>query len=262
MLLKGKGMNNSKDIYKEQLVSIIMPAYNCQKYIYESIKSVKEQLYEQWELIIVDDCSTDNTSIIIEKIKESDSRIKLYNMKENVGAAMARNYGVENAKGKYIAFLDSDDLWHHLKLQKQITYMEKYNVNFTCTSYNKIDEMGIQLNKIIHVQKKIEYNELLKDNCGNSTVIYNSEKLGKFFIPNIKKRNDYVMWLKILKTEKYLYGIDDVLGSHRVRSGSLSENKISLIKYHWLVYRKIEKLTLIKSSYLIMYWGFKSIFKS
>lgn len=238
----------------EQLVSIIMPAFNCQDYIGESIKSVIEQTYKNWELIIINDFSNDNTKLIIEEYGEKDSRISIYTLFENKGAAFCRNYAIKLSKGNYIAFLDSDDLWKKNKLKDQIQYMRNHDYNFTCTSYDKVDEKSNELNQTITYGNKRDYDGLLKNNCGNSTVIYNADKLGKFFIPNIRKRNDYLMWLQILKIETYLYELETTLSSHRVREGSLSKNKISLIKYHWIVYRKIEKLSLLKSINLIVYW--------
>lgn len=244
-------------INKTPLVSIIMPTYNSAKYIGDSIQSVFDQTYKNIELIIIDDCSTDNTEEIVEN-KNKNDYIKYYKLEKNSGAAFSRNLGVEKAKGSFIAFIDSDDLWKENKLEKQINYMIKNKIYFSCTYYDKIDENGIFMNKIIKNDFEISYSSLLKNNCGNSTVIYNCEKLGKFFIPNIKKRNDYVMWLAVIKKSKKLVTYPEVLGSHRIRGNSLSSNKISLIKYHWMVYRDIEKLNYIKSLYLILYW---SLFK-
>src|SRR5699024_10466791 len=144
---------------------------------------------------------------------------------------------------------------------KQIGYMEEHDLSFTCTSYNKINENGESLNQTIEPNAIYDYNSVLKSNPGNSTVIYNSEVLGKFNIPDIKKRNDYVLCLKIIKRAKYMYGINETLSSHRLRKGSLSSTKLSLIKYHWIVYRKYEKLSLVKTLYMIIYYIYKSIKK-
>ena len=138
--------------------------------------------------------------------------------------------------------------------------MKENNYNFTCTSYTKIDEEGNYLNRTIQAKDKSDYNGVLKTCPGNSTVIYNAKKLGKFKIPDIKKRNDYVMWLQVMKKEKYLYGIQEPLGSHRIRKGAISSKKTTLVKYHWKVYREIEKLSLFKSSYLIIYWIVVTVF--
>lgn len=245
----------------EDLVSIIMPSYNCEDFIGFTLDSVIKQTYQNWEVIIVDDCSTDNTVEVVNSYILKDSRIKCYKLDRNSGAALARNKAIEFANGKYLAFLDSDDLWFPEKLSVQISFMKKNNYSFTCTSYTKVDEHGRYLNRTIKARKKSNYNDILKRNPGNSTVIYNASDLGKCMIPNIKKRNDYVMWLQIVKKAKNLYGIDKPLGSHRIRKGSLSRNKMSLVGYHWKVYREIEKLSIIRSSYLVFYWIIFTVFK-
>lgn len=245
----------------EKLVSVIMPAYNCETFISATIESVLAQSYSNWELIIIDDCSTDGTKVIAQKYANLDKRIKILEKPENSGAAISRNSGVEFATGVYIAFLDSDDIWFEKKLSKQIEFMETNGYLFSCTSYNKIDEQGLDLNRVVECRKTSDYNQILKKNPGNSTVMYNSEVLGKHFIPNIKKRNDYVMWLSVIKEAKTLYGLEEVLSSHRLREGSLSNKKFDLVKYHWIVYRDIEKLSLLKSSYLIFYWILKTVTK-
>ncbi len=239
---------------KEDLVSVIMPAYNCEDFIGITLDSVINQTYQNWEVIVVDDCSTDITVEIVQGYIKKENRIRYHKLQENSGAAIARNKAIDLAKGKYMAFLDSDDVWFPEKLTKQISFMEANNYGFTCTSYTKIDEQGKYLNRTIIAKPKSDYDGVLKTCPGNSTVIYNAEKLGKFKILDIKKRNDYVMWLQVIKKEKYLYGIKEPLGSHRIRTEGLSSNKKSLVGYHWRIYRKIEKLSLVKSSYLIIYW--------
>lgn len=253
-------MNENKT-NKEDLVSIIMPAYNCERFIGIALDSVISQTYRNWEVIVIDDCSTDNTAHVVQEYLKKDNRIKYYKLDKNSGAAVARNKAVDIAKGKYMAFLDSDDVWFPEKLTKQIEFMEENNYGFTCTSYTKIDEEGQYLNRTIVAEYKRDYDGVLKTCPGNSTVIYNAEKLGKFKIPDIKKRNDYVMWLQVIKKEKYLYGIEEPLGSHRIRAEGISSNKMSLVGYHWKVYREIEKLSLLKSSYLIVYWVVATLFK-
>lgn len=246
---------------KEELVSIIMPAYNSGGFIGTTLDSVINQSYKNWEVIVVDDCSTDNTADVVQEYIKNDNRIKYYKLEKNSGAAVARNKAVDLASGKYMAFLDSDDVWFPEKLKKQIGFMEENDYGFTCTSYTKINEIGESLNRTIITQTRRDYNGILKRCPGNSTVIYNAEKLGKFFIPDIKKRNDYVMWLKVIKKEKYLYGLQESLGSHRLSSNGISKNKKSLVKFHWKVYREIENLTLFYSIYLILYWIVKTMFR-
>lgn len=246
----------------EGLVSIITPAYNCEKYIGETIESVLKQSYENWELIIVDDCSTDNTKSVVEEYIKRDKRIKYYSLDVNSGAAVARTKAMELASGEYIAFLDSDDLWMPNKLEKQISFMKANNYNFTCTSYEQVDENGNSLNKVIKAKKKTDYNGvLLSCPVGNSTVIYNAKNLGKFVVPNIRKRNDDALWLQILKKEKYIYGMPDIVAKYRVRHDSISSNKLSLIKYHWKLYREIENLSILRSLFHICFWGLLKVFR-
>jgi teichuronic acid biosynthesis glycosyltransferase TuaG len=252
---------STNEIKREDLVSVIMPAYNCGDFIGITLDSVINQTYQNWEVIVVNDYSTDNTAEVVQAYINKDNRIKCYNLEKNSGAAVARNKAIDIATGKYMAFLDSDDVWFPEKLTKQIAFMEENNYGFTCTSYTKIDEQGKYLNRIIVAQPKRDYDGVLKTCPGNSTVIYDAEKLGKFKIPDIKKRNDYVMWLQVIKKEKYLYGIEEPFGSHRIGIEGISSNKRSLVGYHWKVYREIEKLSLLRSSYLIVYWVIVTVFK-
>lgn len=240
---------------EEDLISIIMPTYNCGKYIERTINSIINQTYINWELIIVDDCSKDNTQEVLAKYKK-DERINYIRLKKNSGAAIARTEAIKKAKGNYIAFLDSDDIWYPEKLAKQLKFMKINNYNFTCTAYEQIDENDKSLNKIIKTRKRADYNRILLD-CpiGNSTVMYNVNKLGKFEVPNIRKRNDDALWLQIIKKAKYIYGYNEVLMKYRIRNNSISSNKLSLIKYHWQLYRKIEHLSVARSIFHICYWG-------
>lgn len=243
----------SKEKHHEELVSIIMPSYNSEKFISDSIQSVQKQTYENWELLIVDDCSTDRTVSLIKDFIEMDSRIQLEVLDKNSGAAIARNTAIKQAEGVYLAFLDSDDLWKKDKLSKQIRFMEENQYVFTSTSFEEVDEENRLTDQLIPSHKQLDYNGLLKYCPGNSTVVYNAKELGKFYIPNIKKRNDFVMWLQVIKKAEYLYGLEDVLTYYRVREGSLSKDKVDLVKYQWNVYRKIEGLSFFKSFYLLVH---------
>lgn len=240
---------------REGLVSIITPTYNCGKFIGETIESIQAQTYENWEMVIVDDCSTDNTKEIVEAYIESDSRIKYYCLKTNSGAAVARTTSMKMAEGEYMAFCDSDDLWMPEKLERQLKFMEETGHAFTCTAYEQINEEGISLERKIMPKEKCDYNRLLLD-CpvGNSTVMYHVKKMGKFEVPNIRKRNDDALWLQMLKKEKYIWGMNDVLMKYRIRQNSISSNKLKVIKYHWILYREVEQLSVIRSLFHIGYW--------
>ena len=244
------------------LISIITPTYNCGKFIGETIESVINQTYENWEMIIVDDCSKDNTKDIVNKYAQNDDRIKYHILETNSGAAIARTRAMELARGDYMAFLDSDDLWVEDKLEKQLKFMKENNFNFVCTEYEQIDEQSNPLGKIIKVRDKANYNRVLLD-CpvGNSTVMYNVKAMGKFKVPNIRKRNDDALWLQMLKKEEYIYGMKETLMKYRIRENSISSNKLDLVKYHWYLYREIENLSVIRSVFHIGYWGIIKVFK-
>lgn len=237
----------------KELVSIITPSYNSSKYIEETIASVQAQTYSYWEMLITDDGSTDNSFEIIKKICKKDSRIKLFSIK-NAGPAVARNNSIKHAKGKYVAFLDSDDLWMPNKLALQIKFMVKNNFNFTFTSYMMIDEKSnIIKNSLISSSHKISYNDMLSENSiGCLTAVYDQEKIGKIYMPNIRKRQDYGLWFKILKNEKFAYGMKESLAYYRIGQSSLSKNKFELIKWNWILFHKVEKNSVIKSSYYLL----------
>ena len=246
----------------EDLISIITPTYNCGEFIGETIESVLKQSYPHFEMIIVDDCSTDTTKMIVERYTLQDNRIKYHLLEENSGAAVARTKAMELAAGKYMAFLDSDDLWTEDKLERQLAFMQQNGYAFTCTAYEQVDEDGVLLGKIITTKRKTDYNGvLLTCPVGNSTVMYNVEKLGKFAVPNVRKRNDDALWLQMLKKEKYIYGMPDVLMQYRIRANSISSNKLALVKYHWILYRDIEHLSVARSVFHIGFWGFLKVFK-
>lgn len=242
------------------LVSIITPTYNSALYIGETIESVLKQSYKNWEMIIVDDCSIDNTKGIVEGYMQKDFRIRYYKLEANSGAAIARNRAMELAKGKYMAFLDSDDLWASNKLEYQLLFMENNGYPFSCTSYSQISESGKSLNRTIKAKNKVNYNRLLLD-CpvGNSSVMYDVSKMGKFEVPNIRKRNDDALWLKMLKKEEYIWGLSDCLMYYRIRPNSISINKLNLLKYHWCLYRRIEHLSILRSLFHIFFWCFLKI---
>ena len=244
------------------LVSVIMPTYNCAAFIAETLDSIKAQTYTDWEIVIVDDCSKDNTREIVEKYMSEDPRIKYHCLEVNSGAAVARTVAMEKAEGQYMAFCDSDDLWMPDKLERQLAFMNENGYAFSCTAYEQIDEDSKSLDRIIKTVKKTDYNRLLLD-CpvGNSSVMYNVEKMGKFEVPNIRKRNDDALWLQMLKKEKYIWGMPDVLMRYRIRKNSISSNKLKVIKYHWILYREIEHLNVFRSAFHIFWWCVLKVFR-
>lgn len=232
---------------EKNLVSIIMPSYNTANYIGESINSVLSQTYENWELIIVDDCSTDYTDEVVKKFL-NDKRIKYFRNNKNSGAAISRNKALREAKGRWIAFLDSDDLWVPEKLEKQINLMEKNNHSFSYTFYEEIDEIGNNLNIRVLGPKKITkfgmYNYCWP---GCLTVMYDANKIGLIQIEDIKKNNDYAMWLKIIKkTNCYLYPYS--LAFYRKRAGSISNHSyVKLIKWHYKLFKEVDNQNIFNS---------------
>ncbi len=235
------------------LVSVVTPCFNAERYIGETIESVTAQTYINWELLIIDDGSSDKSAEIITEYIKKDPRIH-YIYQENSGAAAARTKGMHTAKGKYVAFLDSDDLWHPDKLEKQLSFMRKSGALFSATAYEQIGENGDKNGKVFYPPEKCGYRKmlLLGNPIGNSTVIYDREILGDFTVPDIEKRNDFALWLRILHDCDYCLGMRDVLASYRLRGGSISSNKLGLIKYHWRLYREIERLGFFKSCFYLL----------
>jgi len=239
----------------DALISIITPTFNSEKYIEETIQSVLNQTYKNWELVIVDDASTDTTSKIIKELQDKDSRIQFLQLGINSGAGIARNKGIEMAQGEFVAFLDADDLWKPEKLLKQLDFMNKNNALVCYSSYQLIDEKSNSLNTIIHALPVLDKKKMLKANyIGNLTGIYNAKKLGKLYMPVIRKRQDWGLWLKCIEKSGKAYGINEVLASYRVRENSISSNKLNLLKYNYLFYRKACKFGVFKSGiYLIQF---------
>lgn len=214
------------------LVSIIMPSYNTERFIADSIQSVLNQTYQNWELIIVDDCSTDNTDTVVASF--TDSRIRYLKNDVNSGAAVSRNRALREAKGKWIAFLDSDDLWAPEKLEKQIKFMEENDYHFSYTNYEKIDEESNKLNIFVSGPKEVTEKDMYRY-CwvGCLTVMYDAEQVGLIQIKDIKKNNDYAMWLQVSKKAN-CYLLSENLAKYRIRKKSISHDKLSKkLKSHY-----------------------------
>lgn len=246
----------------EPLVSIITPVYNAERFLSETIKSVKEQTYKNWELLLVDDCSKDNSAKIIKEFNRTDDRIKYIKLEKNSGASISRNTGIKNAKGRFIAFVDSDDLWEPEKLEIQISYMLEKKLGFTFTSYRYMKENGVKTNKVAKAPFKINYNGLLKNTIiGCSTVVIDKDIIGEFEMPLVKRGQDTATWLQILRNEKYAYGIQKDLVNYRLVGDSLSSNKIKALKRTWNTYRNVEKLNIFKCSYVFCFYVYNAIKK-
>ena len=246
-----------------ELVSIITPMYNSENFIGETIKSVLNQTYIYWEMIIVDDASSDNSIAIVEKITNEESRIKLIKSSIDLGPAKARNMGIELASGRYISFLDSDDLWLPEKLEKQILFMKEKKCALSYSSYQKIDYEGAYFGKVIIKNLKPSYHDLLKTNhigCLTAMIDLNVIK-NKEFMPNIKKRHDHGLWLLIVKKGYAVYGIQEILAQFRYRSGSISHDKISSAYYQWKLYREFENLNYVKCIYYMITWAWNGLLK-
>lgn len=222
------------------LVSIIMPSYNTERFIADSIQSVLNQTYQNWELIIVDDCSTDNTDTVVASF--TDSRIKYLKNEKNSGAAVSRNRALREARGKWIAFLDSDDLWASEKLEKQIKFMEENDYHFSYTNYEKIDEESNKLNIFVSGPKEVTEKDMYRY-CwvGCLTVMYDAEQVGLVQIKDIKKNNDYAMWLQVSKKAN-CYLLSENLAKYRIRKKSISHDKLSKkLKSHYDLFHYCDK---------------------
>ena len=226
---------------KIPLISIITPNYNCGRFIAQTIESVLAQTYTNWEMLIVDDCSTDNSYQIALEYAQKDSRIKVFQNEKNSGAAISRNKAIELSQGEYLAFLDSDDLWLPEKLEKQLQFMQENDCDFSFTEYEHIDEENNSLLKVAKVIKRLSYKKMLM-HCwpGCLTVMY-SQKNGKIYGPDIKKNNDHALFLRVLKNSQNAKGFPIILAKYRIRNGSISSKKTSIIKYYLKVVHEFEK---------------------
>ena len=243
------------------IVSIIMPSYKSERYISEAITSVLNQSYNNWELLIIDDASPDNSNNIINKFVDNDNRVKLIKLKHNSGPAIARNKAIKIARGRYIAFLDSDDIWQPSKLEEQIKFMENNNLAFAFSAYDVINVNSIQVGSF-YPPIKITYNDMLKtSSIGCLTAIYDTETLGKLFMPEIYQKQDYGLWLEILKKVEFAKGISKPLAKYRVRDNSISSAKLRGSVYQWKIYRELEKISILKSIYYLVHYMINGLIK-
>tara|TARA_B110000503_G_scaffold67557_1_gene105785 strand:- start:345 stop:1106 length:762 start_codon:yes stop_codon:yes gene_type:complete len=234
------------------MVSIITPVYNCEEFLEECIQSVLNQTLKDWELILIDDCSIDSSSRIINKYISLDSRIKRYSFNKNVGAGVARNKGIEISRERFIAFLDSDDYWHKNKLKLQIEYMIRKNIDFSYTNFFVLDKED-KVSKIILTPKSVNSFSLLFNNYIKTlTAIYDTKRIGKIYMPNYRKRQDWGLWFNLLNKTNKAYRFTEPLAYYRTSNTSLSKSKLKLVKENFNFYRFFLQKNLLESFIMII----------
>lgn len=246
----------------QPLISVITPAFNAEKYIEDTIKSVLSQSYQNWEHLIVLDCnSKDRTEEIIKQYSLKDPRIKLITSPQAIGASNNRNLALDAAKGEYVAFLDSDDLWTPDKLSKQVAFMIQKNCAFSFTGFRRISQDNSVLGYAHQMPEKVSYNELLKNNCiACLTVVFKRDQFSDLRFQE-HGWEDMAFWLQILKRTPYAYSVNEPLALYRIVKGSRSNNKLFAAKLRWNTYRLVEKMSLVKSTYLFLIYAFTALFK-
>ncbi|WP_318411633.1 glycosyltransferase family 2 protein [Photobacterium leiognathi] len=243
-------------------VSIITPIYNAEKYIIETIESVINQTYKNWEYILVDDCSTDNTVNLINDSFRNDSRIKVISSPSNGGAGLARNIGLEKASSNYIAFLDSDDLWSPTKLEKQIEFMQANNSAIVHCSYSFIDEESKSIPGRVNVSKYVDLNSYMKNTeIGMSTSLINRNIVGDFRLNPMRTRQDTKLWITLLGKGFIANGLDDDLVLYRIRHGQISGNKFVIAWRTLKLYLSVDSLPLMGRLSNFTHYAFNGIFK-
>ena len=221
------------------LVSIITPAYNAARFIGETIESVLRQTYPYWELLITDDCSSDDTVHVIEGYAQKDSRIKLFVLKQNAGAAVARNNSIDKAQGRYIAFLDGDDWWYPNKLEVQLDFMEEHKYEFVFSAFEYADE-HLNVTGVSWKPWRISKRSMkIGCNIGTPGVIYDTKRIGKIYMPKLKTGEDWGTWLRVVQQTDYAYAINTPLWKYRVIKGSLSSDKWKLVQNDIKMYREV-----------------------
>ena len=246
----------------QPLVSVIMPCYNMEKYIAATIHSVQQQTCPHWELLIVDDASTDGTADIVRSHQMQDDRILFVVKPKHSGIADTRNQCISMAKGRFLAFLDADDLWHPEKLEQQLQFMTERNIGFSYSSYDCVDEEGKPLEKMVKSAGNLDYDAYLHNTIiGCSTVMIDTTIIGNVFVPNFRTSEDTATWLNILKKGFLAYAIEQPLTSYRIRQHSASSNKLKASSDLWRVYRKNEKLPLFKAVACFSSYAFNAIKK-
>lgn len=248
--------------FTEDLVSIVTPVYNAEEYLEETIESVLAQGYSHWEWYLVNDCSTDQSKEVAAPYLEQDPRLHWIDLKENSGAAVARNAGIEAGKGQYIAFIDSDDVWKPEKLQRQLHFMKENKVYFSYTNFSMMAEDGKITKARADLPLSLDYEGLLRNTAISCTsVIIDRNQVGDFRMPLLRKGQDTATWLMLLRTREDLkaYCFDEPMHAYRQHPGSISSNKLKALKRTWHIYRHVEKLPLTKASYVFVSYVWHAI---
>lgn len=245
------------------IVSIIMPLYNAEKYVEQAVRSVMSQTFREWELIVVNDCSKDLSAAIVERLAREDERIRLLHTEKPSGSpTLPRNIAIENARGRYIAFLDSDDVWLPEKLEEQLPLFADEQTKVVFSYYRKMDNDGTLRHGVIKSPERVDYSGLLKGNViGNLTGIYDTEKAGKHLLERVG-HEDYVYWLHILRDGGYAVNTLKVHAVYRLTDNSVSRNKLKVCLWDWHIYRNIEKLSLPYSVYCFCCYAVKGLLKA
>ncbi|NOI03218.1 glycosyltransferase family 2 protein [Vibrio kanaloae] len=247
------------------LISIVTPMYNCSDYISRTIESVLAQTYSNWELLLVDDCSSDNTLDVVTIYENADPRIRVIVLNENSGAAVARNTAISESKGEYLCFIDSDDLWSTEKLSFQLSFMKNNDVDFSFTAFKMIDKTGSDMGKIVdaHLTEPLCYSDMLKKKAtlGCSTVMLNKNCHKEIAMPLLRTGQDYALWLKILKSGVNAYPINCALTSYRITPNSISRNKLKKARRQWEIYRDIEQLPIQYALSCFIFYAWRAVFR-
>jgi teichuronic acid biosynthesis glycosyltransferase TuaG len=238
-----------------------MPIYNVEAFISDSIRSVIKQSFQDWELIVVDDVSADTSVDCVKALCAEDDRIRLIELERNSGSAIARNTAIEHSKGRYIAFLDGDDLWLPHKLERQLTFMQETDTAFSYSAYARIDEAGQNLPPV-GVPEKLRYQDLLKT-CyvGCLTAIYDTNVFGKRFMPLIRQGQDFALWLDLLRSGKEAKGLNELLAIYRVRPHSISANKIKGSSYIWYIFTRLEQMSRMKAAFYFGQYAIRGVIR-
>lgn len=246
------------------LISIVTATYNSFPFIESTYNSIKSQSHQDWEWLVTDDASSDETLQLLMKFASFDSRVKVFHNSVNLGAAEARNVSISHASGEFIAFIDSDDLWNRQKLEKQISFMNS-NVDFSFTAYRLIDEHGGSLNKNIDLNKSgsFTYEDMLrkKATLGCSTVMLRKSRFTDLRMPLLRTGQDYATWLKLLRGGTRAFVLPEVLSSYRILPNSISRNKLKKAKRQWQIYRQVEQLSILKSSTCFLNYAWRAVFR-